>query len=55
MVWILLFVDEESEDKGERLLLSISVGGRSGRQWNGEEFLAIFLFQSRMKKLICDS
>ncbi len=26
-----------------------------GRQWNGEENLAIFLFQSRMKKLICDS
>ncbi len=26
-----------------------------GRQWNGEEILAIFLFQSRMKKLICDS
>ncbi len=27
----------------------------TGRQWNGEEFLAILLFHLWMKKLICES
>ncbi len=42
MVWILLFVDEESKDKGERLLLSINVEGRS----DDEEDASIFFSDS---------
>ena len=43
-----LFVDEESKDKGERLLLSINVGGRS----DDEEDASIYFLDSR-RTCIC--
>ncbi len=48
MVWILLFVDEESKGKGGRLLLSINLEGHS----DDEEDASIFFLDSQ-RTCIC--